>query len=188
MENRTGASAPPTEESVNRAKSAADTVLTDVKQVARDVASNVKAAVKDETATVREKAMGVMNDAQAKAADQARTAANTLRDTANRLEGELPWMNTALNRAADGFERFTSTVGSGDVKQTLDALNQFARRQPALFLGLSVAAGFALARVGKTVMDGAASSTTTSDTQPGQGQGLVDESVAPYAPTPTPEV
>ena len=35
-------------------------------------------------------------------------------------------------------------------------LNAFARRNPALFLGASVALGFALARVGKTAIERAA--------------------------------
>ncbi|HEX5005876.1 MAG TPA: hypothetical protein VFV70_02115 [Hyphomonadaceae bacterium] len=178
MEDRTGASAPPTEESVNRAKSAADSAFTDVKQAARDVASDLKSAVKEEAGTMKEKAMNLVGDAQTKAADEARTAANTLRDTANRLDGELPWMNTALNKTADGLERVTNTLNTGDMKQTVDALTQFARSHPALFLGLSVAAGFALARVGKSAME----EGRTSDTQPGMGQGLVDEAVAPYAP------
>jgi ElaB/YqjD/DUF883 family membrane-anchored ribosome-binding protein len=180
MENRTGASAPPTEESVNRAKSAADTALSDVKQAATDAASTLRSTAKDQAETVKEKAMNAVGDAQMKAADQARTAANTLRDTANRLEGDLPWMNTALNKTADGLERVTNTLNTGDLKQATDALTQFARSHPALFLGLSVAAGFALARVGKTAMEGA----QVSDTQPGMGQGLVDEAVAPYAPMP----
>jgi hypothetical protein len=180
MENRTGASAPPTEESVSRAKNAADTALSDVKQAARDVASTLKSTAKDEAATVKDKAMNVVGDVQVKAADQARTAANTLRDTANRLEGELPWMNTALNKTADGLERVTNTLNTGDMRQTIDSLTQFARSHPALFLGLSVAAGFALARVGKTAMEGA----HVSETQPGTGQGLVDDAVAPYAPAP----
>lgn len=178
MENRTGASAPPTEESVNRAKSAAEGAANDVKQAARDAASTLKSTVKEEAEVVKEKAMNAVGDAQIKAADQARTAANTLRDTANRLEGELPWMNTALNKTADGLERVTNTLNTGDMRQTVDALNQFARNHPALFLGLSVAAGFAIARVGKTAMEG----VQPSDTQPGMGQGLVDEAVAPYAP------
>ena len=178
MEDRTGASAPPTDESVNRAKSAAETALTDVKQVARDAASTLKSAIKDEAGTVKEKAMNVVSDAQTKAADQARTAANTLRDTANRLEGDLPWMNTALNKTADGLERATNTLNTGDMKQTVDALTQFARSHPALFLGLSVAAGFALARVGKTAMEG----VNAGDTQPGVGQGLADSgTTTPYA-------
>jgi hypothetical protein len=178
MEDRTGASAPPTEESAARAKSAAEGALTNAKQAARDAASTLKSTVRAEAGAVKEKAMDLVGDAQTKAADQARTAANTLRDTANRLEGELPWMNTALNKTADGLERVTNTLNTGDIKQTIDALNQFARNHPALFLGLSVAAGFAVARVGKTAMEGA----QASDEQP--GQGLVDEAAAPYAPTP----
>jgi ElaB/YqjD/DUF883 family membrane-anchored ribosome-binding protein len=179
MENRPGASAPPTEESVDRAKSAAETALSDVKQAAREAVSTVKSTVKEEAETVKEKANAVVSEAQTKAADQARTAANTLRDTANRLDGELPWMNTALNKTADGLERLTSTINTGDMKQTVDALTQFARNHPALFLGLSVAAGFAVARVGKTAMEGARDSGME---RPGTGQGLVDEAAAPYAP------
>jgi hypothetical protein len=180
MENRTGASAPPAEESVDRAKSAAETTLSDVKQVARETVSALKSTVKEEGETAKQKAMQAVSDAQTKAADQARTAANTLRDTANRLEGDLPWMNTALNKTADGLERVTNTLNTGDMKQTVDALTQFARSHPALFLGLSVAAGFALARVGKTAIE----SVHTGDTEPGARQGLVDEAVAPYAPAP----
>lgn len=177
MDDRTGASAPPAEDSINRAKSAAETALSDVKQVARDAASMLKSNVKDEAETVKEKAAHVVSDAQTKAADQARTAAHTLRDTADRLEGDLPWMNAALNKTADGLERVTNTLNTGDLKQTVESLTQFARNHPALFLGLSVAAGFALARVGKTAMEG----THASDTQ-AAGQGFVDEAVAPYAP------
>jgi hypothetical protein len=120
-----------------------------------------------------------VNDAQSKAADQARTAAYTLRDTAQRLDGDLPWMNTALNKTADGLERVTNTLNTGDVKQTVESLTQFARNHPALFLGLSVAAGFALARVGKTAMEG---THATDAQQRDTGQGFVDEAVAPYAP------
>lgn len=162
MENRPGASAPPTDESVNRAKGAAEVALSDVKQAARDVASTVKSTVKDEAEAVKEKASAVAGDLQMKAAEQTRTAAKTLRETADRLDGELPWMKTALGKTADGLERLTSTINTGDMKQTVDALTQFARNHPALFLGLSVAAGFAVARVGKTAIEAA----QPDDTQP----------------------
>lgn len=175
MENRTGASAPPAEESVNRAKSAAETALGDVKQVAQETASMLKSGIKEETGTVREKARQVVSDAQAKAADQARTAAATLRDTAGRVESDLPWMNTALNKTADGLERVTGMLNTGDMKQTVSALTQFARNHPALFLGASVAAGFALARVGKTALEGAHAGEARA------GQGLVDTGASSFA-------
>ena len=180
MENRPGAPAPPAEESVGRARDSAETAMTDVKQAARDVASTVKHAVQDETASVKQKAMGVIGDAQTKAADQTRNAANKLRDTANGLDGELPWMKTALDKTADGLERLNSALGTGDVSQLVDTVKDFARRQPALFLGLSVAAGFALARVGKTAME---SIQPDADSQTGDSlDTMSDEMTAPYAP------
>ncbi len=182
MENRPGAPAPPAEESVSRARDSAATAATDVKQAARDVASTVKHAVQDETATVKQKAMGLIGDAQTKAADQTRDAANKLRDTANGLNGDLPWMKTALDKTAEGLERLNSALGSGDVSQLMDTAKDFARRQPALFLGLSVAAGFALARVGKTAIEASQPST---DAQKGNSLDMADMSddmTTPYAP------
>jgi hypothetical protein len=166
MDNRSGAPAPPIDESANRVRSAAD-----------DAISEVKHAVKDAAATIKDKAKEAAEGVQAKTADQTRTAANTLRETANNLSGEVPWMKTALNRTADGFDHLTSALNRGDIGQGLNAISDFARRQPALFLGLSVAAGFALARVGKTAIEEVQDSRTSS-----RGDEHVDEAVAPYAP------
>jgi ElaB/YqjD/DUF883 family membrane-anchored ribosome-binding protein len=181
MENRPGAPAPPAEESVSRARDSAETAMTDVKQAARDVASTVKHAVKDETASVKEKAMGVIGDAQTKAADQTRTAATKLRETASGLDGELPWMKTALDKTAEGLERLNSALGSGDIEQILETTKDFARRQPALFLGLSVAAGFALARVGKTAIE-ASQPADTGMRESGDMVDMSDDMTTPYAP------
>jgi len=178
MENRPGASPPPTEESVERVRSAAEQTLGDVKQAARNAATSVKDAVKEQTGALKDKAMGAMDEAQAKAAEQTRTAASTLRDTADGLNGELPWMKTALNKTADGFEHLTNALQRGDINTSLKAVGDFARRQPALFLGLSVGLGFALARVGKTAMEGFEPGATDSLASDGE----VKDAVGPYAP------
>jgi hypothetical protein len=167
MADRPGASAPPIDESVDRARSAAGEALSDVKHAAKDAA-----------ATIKDKAMETAESVQHNAADQARTAANALRDTAGNLDGDLPWMKTALNKTADGFDRLTSALNRGDVGQCLNAVTEFARRQPALFLGLSVAAGFALARVGKTAIE------EVQDSQMRSSEAdQIREATAPYAPT-----
>jgi hypothetical protein len=127
--------------------------MTEAKHAAQDAASSLKQTVSAEAANVKQKAMSVIGDAQTKVADQTLTAANKLRDTADGLNGEMPWMKTALEKTAEGLERLNSAIGSGDVTDLIETTKDFARRQPALFLGLSVAAGFALARVGKTAMD-----------------------------------
>ncbi len=185
MENRTGAPAPPAEESVSRARGSAETVVTDVKQAAKDVASTVKHAVQDETDSVKQKAMTVIGDAQTKVADQTRTAATKLRETANGLNGDLPWMKTALEKTAEGFERLNSTLDTGDVAQLFETVKDFARRQPAVFLGLSIAAGFALARVGKTALDAAQPDDTQAmgaAQEMGNSLDTSEEMTAPYAP------
>ena len=174
MENRPG-STPPIDDSSNRVRAAAD----DTRTAAESAFADAKIAAKDAVHTAKDRARDAAEDMQSKAADQTRTAAHTLRDTADNLNGELPWMKTALNKTADGFEHLTSALNTGDVGQTLNSVQDFARRQPALFLGLSVAAGFALARVGKTALEGLKPDETAT---PGQRADGVDESVAPYAP------
>jgi len=175
MENRPGAAAPPIEESTDRIRTAADDTMSAVKQTARETADTVKSAAHTATDAVKEKARTAMDDVQAEAAAQSRTASSTLRETAGRLDGELPWMKTALDRTADGFDHLTTALNRGDVGQALNGLSDFARRQPALFIGLSVAAGFALARVGKTAFEG------VQDSAEPKADGI-DKSVAPYAP------
>ena len=135
---------------------AADTLksaATDVKHALQDAASNLTTTAKEQTGALKDKALSAIGDAQGKAAEQAKTAASTLRDTANGLDGDLPWMGTALTKAADGLDHLTSALASGDLNDALDAVKGFAKRQPAVFLGLSVALGFAIARVGKTAIE-----------------------------------
>jgi hypothetical protein len=170
---------PPIDESVGRVRTAADQAVGTVKDTAREAVAGIKDGVREIGERVKTQARGVMEDAQTRAADQSRTAAHTLREAAGGLNGELPWMKTALNKTADGFEHLTTALNRGDVGQALNAMSDFARRQPALFMGLSVAAGFALARVGKTALD----EMKPLDDSQEKTELELTEAVAPYAPT-----
>lgn len=97
-------------------------------------------------------AMQGVEDARAKAGDQGHTTASRLRDLAGQVESDLPWMATAFSKSAAGLDSVTDSLTRGDLNQSLSGLSDFARRQPAIFLGASVALGFALARVGKTAL------------------------------------
>jgi hypothetical protein len=141
MDDRFG-DTPSTDESIRRAQGAAQDATREIKDAAKDAASNIK-----------DKAIEAADGVQAKAADQARTAATALRDAADGLDGDKAWMQSCFRKTADGLEHLTSALDRGDIRQTLHGVSDFARRQPALFLGLSVAAGFALARVGKTALE-----------------------------------
>ena len=51
-----------------------------------------------------------------------------------------------IHRAADGLERLSETVRSRDLSSLMGDAEDFARRQPAVFIGAGVAVGFLLAR------------------------------------------
>lgn len=88
-----------------------------------------------------------------RAAGSAHGVAAALRRVADEVEGEQGWIGSALRKSADGVDKATNSLGDGDVSRAMESLNGFARQQPAIFLGASLALGFALARVGKTAIE-----------------------------------
>jgi hypothetical protein len=134
-------------------------------ETARRIKDAAGGAVKD----VKNAAMQSAEDARAKAGDMGHTTASRLRDLAGQVEGDLPWLSGAFHKSAQGLDSMTNSLTRGDMSQCVTGLSDFARRQPAIFLGASVALGFALARVGKTAMEGVSEGTQTgmqTGTQP----------------------
>lgn len=129
---------------------------------ATDAANRIKQAASGAMSTAK----SVASDAVHKGAEQVeRTtqgAAQALRRAADDCVAENAWIGTALRKSADGIERASGAISGGDLNRILDDVNGFARRQPALFLGVSLALGFAAARVGKTAIERA---RTDSDYQ-----------------------
>lgn len=138
----------------------------DASQRVKDAAQSVK----DTAGTVLERGKQLAGDAAQKGAERANSAAQStssaLRRAADDVEGDNRMIGSALRKGAETIERAAQSLQGGDISRLVDDLNGFARRQPALFLGASVALGFALARVGKTAIeqsgDNAASDQTLS--------------------------
>lgn len=127
-------------------------------------APNADATATDAADRIKQAASGAMNTAKDVAGEALhkgaerleRTthgAAQALRRAADDCVNENAWIGTALRKSADGIERASGAIAGGDVQRVLDDVNGFARRQPALFLGVSLALGFAAARVGKTAIE-----------------------------------
>jgi hypothetical protein len=51
-----------------------------------------------------------------------------------------------VNKAADGIERWANNLNHQDLDQAMRSVQNFARRQPALFLGIAFGAGVMAAR------------------------------------------
>lgn len=138
---------------------------------ARTAARDVTSAA-TEAATHRVE--GVFETNKAVAVSGLAAVTKGLRSAADDMEGGL---SESARRAADALERATHAIESRDLDGLLAAGQDYARRQPAVFLGASFAAGFALARLLK------ASSTRggyEADRPAGYGNGGND----PYGRTP----
>ena len=66
------------------------------------------------------------------------------------FESDAPFAARGINSAADYVEDAAEKIRNGTFRDLLDGANDFAKRQPAAFLGLSVLAGFAAVRFLKT--------------------------------------
>lgn len=126
--------------------------------------------IKDSASTVvergKEAAMQKAHEGAERVASTAQTTASALRRAADDVEPDNAWIGKALRKSADGLEQATRSLAGGDYSRGIADLNAFARRQPAIFLGASLALGFALARVGKTAIEAATEDTTTDEYNP----------------------
>jgi vacuolar-type H+-ATPase subunit H len=101
----------------------------------------------------REAAMQRVHESAERARNSARSTCDALRRAADDVHEETPLVSEGLRRAAEVLERTTRQVNGVDLNRAVDGLNDFARRQPVLFLGASLALGFVLARLGKAAID-----------------------------------
>jgi hypothetical protein len=116
-------------------------------------------AIQEGRQAVKDQAGAVFNDAKemarGKIAEQQQTAANSLgsfaqalRKSAQEMQGDGQQAGVAriAQTAADGLERFSGALRNKDLDSMLRDAEQLARRQPVLFFGAAVAAGFLAVR------------------------------------------
>ena len=91
-------------------------------------------------------------------ADQLEGAAHAIHRAGAQLEGEQDWLARLVERGAAELGTLAQSLRTNDLRSLMGNLDELARRQPALFAGASLAAGFALARVGRVAVAGASRS------------------------------
>jgi hypothetical protein len=131
----------------------ADTTPADAARRIKDSASTIKDSASTLVDRGKEAAMHKAEEGVERVASTAQSTASALRRAADDVQEENAWVGKALRKSAEGLEQATRSLAGGDVSQGVSDLNAFARRNPAIFLGASVALGFALARVGKTAIE-----------------------------------
>lgn len=99
------------------------------------------------TARASEAVKGQASSQKARAADGITKVADALRQTGQQLEqqGQAP-VGTYVNRAAEQAERLAGYLQQTDIEQMIHEASDFARQQPALFLGGALVVGMVGAR------------------------------------------
>jgi hypothetical protein len=110
-------------------------------ETAKSAVREVSSAARE---VARERAQGLFETNKAAACAGIHAFANALR--AASYDMDQGGLAQAAWRAAEKVEDFSRSLESRDVDAMIDAAQDYARRQPALFLGGAFAAGFALAR------------------------------------------
>jgi hypothetical protein len=91
--------------------------------------------------------LGKTGEAQkARGVDAIRRFARVIDSAADELEGDSPAVAKTVHEAARRVDGLSDNLSSRNVNELIESAAQLARTQPALFIGGSVAAGFALAR------------------------------------------
>jgi hypothetical protein len=141
----------------NEARREARGVKEEAKGAARDVMGEARAT----GSTLKQEASGLTGSlkeglsSQARAqkdnvADRIGSVAQRVHQTADDLREREGWLAGLMDRGAQELDSIADDVRRSDVSSLMDSMEVFARRQPALFMGASVALGFALSRVARS--------------------------------------
>ncbi len=127
-------------------KKRAGDALRDSTEVARD-------KFKEAADAAKEAASGAADHLQDKAREQQRSGADfierfagNIREAALAFDNDAPFASRGINSAADYVEDAARKIRDGSFRDLIDGATDFAKRQPAAFLGLSVLTGFAVVR------------------------------------------
>lgn len=126
-------------------------------------------------------AEGTMDQIQSHAREQQRSGADfiervagNIREAGRAFESDVPFAARGIDSAADYVEDAAQKIREGSFRDLLEGATDFAKRQPAAFLGMSVLAGFAAVRFLKASGGQSSSSgqrdTTSKSSSSGMGQ------------------
>lgn len=129
---------------------------------ARDVAAEARSRGASVIGAMGEQATSAIDATKKDLAGRLEDVAQAVHRSGEQLEGHQDWIAQLVERGADELSVLATTLRSNDLQSLLGDLGSLARRQPALFVGASMAAGFALARVGRVAVSGASQADQTS--------------------------
>ena len=122
---------------------------------AQDVARDARDRAASLAGEVRDRAASGAKIRKDQLADRLEDMAQAVHRSGEQLEGHQDWIAGLVERGADELGALARTLRTSDLQGIMGNLGRLARQEPALFAGASLAAGFALARVGRVAVAGA---------------------------------
>lgn len=145
--------------------------------VVKATLNNLSEQVSQAGATVASAAVAVADDAQSRVAslaDEAKDRVASATDSfksefasgidavgqamhraGGRMDGHPDWVAQLIEHGATELGTLADTLRTNDLQGLLGKLEDLARRQPAVFVGAAIAAGFATTRIGRIAVAGA---------------------------------
>jgi hypothetical protein len=144
-------------------------------EVARDKFKEGAETAKDVVSETADHLQDRAREQQRSGADFIERFAGNIRAAAHAFDNDAPFAARGINSAADYVEDAAEKMRNGSFGDLVDGATDFAKRQPAAFLGISVLAGFAAVRFLK-----ASSGRTSSSWQTRGAAASGRGSDAPY--------
>jgi uncharacterized phage infection (PIP) family protein YhgE len=121
--------------------------LSHVADQAREQGSNL-------ASQATERVRGLVGQQIASGADLVGEVARAAQSLAGQLENTTPQIARMMRTAAGSAETFSHDMRDKSVDELMELTSDFARKQPALFIGAAMTAGFVLARFVKASATG----------------------------------
>ncbi len=113
---------------------------------AHDKLKEAANAAKEVASGAADRVQEQVHEQQRSGADFVERFATNIRDAARAFESDAPFAARGINSAAEYVEDAAEKIRNGSFRDLVDGATDFAKRQPAAFLGISVLAGFTAIR------------------------------------------
>ena len=139
------------EDGTQRIREQAVGVADQAKDAAASTADQATQQASSLVGQVKDKAVAAASEQKEGLADRLDDLAQAVHKSGEQFAGQQDWIAGAIERGAAELGSLATSLRQNDVASLFGQAKSIAQRQPALFIGASLAAGFAVARLGKIV-------------------------------------
>ncbi len=134
----------------NDARAKASNVTDSVTRAAKDNASRLGDAAVDMANNAKEKVEAAVSQRKSLGADYLGSIAQATERAAREFEAEVPQAAVYIRQTSEKIQGVADAVRQRNVREMVEDVQDFARRQPTLFFGGAVVIGFAALRFFKS--------------------------------------